>query len=112
MALLTAQTSLRAANDLTFVSATATTGDTFSNTGKEMILVNNGSGGSINVTITTPATVDGLAVADKVIAVGNTKVACLGPFPKGIYDDNDDLVTFVCSSVSSVTVAVIRTGTL
>lgn len=111
MALLTPQLSKRVANDLTMSAATASTGDTFANSGREMVLIVNGSGSPINVTIPTPATVDGdLPVADKVIAVGAGKHALLGPFARSTYNDGDGLVKFTCSSVTTVTVAVIARG--
>lgn len=40
-----------------------------------------------NVTIETPGTVDGLAVTDRVLALANTNVRVVGPFPPGIYNN-------------------------
>jgi hypothetical protein len=107
MALLTKQTSKRTANDLTWAAATSSLGDTFANSGRECLLVNNGGGASIDVTVDTPATADGLAIESKVIAVGAGKIAMLGPWPKATYNDGDGLVKATCSSVSSVTLAVV-----
>lgn len=113
MALLVKQASKRIANDLTMSAATAGTGDTFANDGKVRLLVVNGGVGSINVTITTPATpagrlIDGQAVADRVIAVGAGKHAWLGPFPKGVYNDANGQVKATCSGVTSVTLAILE----
>jgi hypothetical protein len=109
MALLVKQASKRIANDLTMSAATATTGDTFANNGKVRLLVVNGSGAPINVTFLTPSNhlIDGQAVADRVISVGAGKHAWLGPFPKNAYNDSDGLVKATCSSVGSVTLAVL-----
>ncbi|NUR80721.1 MAG: hypothetical protein HOQ21_09795 [Dermatophilaceae bacterium] len=79
-----------------------------------MLVVNNGSGASINVTILNPSTQEGLAVGNRVVAVaaGATKHipvtrqfkqpsdASVGP--------NQALVDY--SAVASVTRAVIRNG--
>lgn len=108
MADITVQPAKRVANDLTLSDPTNSTGDKFVNTGREMLVVINSSVSSINVTITTPATVDGLAITDKVIAVGAGKTALLGSFPRSTYNDGDNKVSFVCSAVADVKVAVIR----
>lgn len=109
MAELTVQPSARVANDLTLSNASGG-GDKFANTGVEMLLVQNGSGGSINVTVATPQTVDGNAVADKVIAVADGKTALLGPFSKATYNDTDGFVNVTYSGTSSVKVAAIKRG--
>lgn len=77
--------------------------DSFANTGKEILEIKNGSGGSINVTIPVQATVDGMAVASDVIAVGNGVTKAIGPFPTGMYNNGSGLVLFTCSATSSVT---------
>lgn len=114
MATITPQSSARVATDLVWVAATVTTGDQWVNTGNEMLLVNNASGAPINVTIPTPILADGnLTVADKVIAVGAGKIGFLGPFPRATYSDAADSfkAKAVCSSVTSVTLAVVKRGT-
>lgn len=50
------------------------------------LLVKNGGGSSINVTIQTPATQGGLAVADQVVAVGAGVQKAIGPFDSRLYD--------------------------
>lgn len=109
MADITPQTTKRTANDITWAAASGG-GDKFVNTGKELLLVKNGSGGSINVTIATPNTVDGLTIADKVIAVADGKTAVLGPWPPATYSNASDskkaAVTY--SGTSSVEVAVVK----
>jgi hypothetical protein len=44
-------------------------------------------GATANVTIVTPGSVDGLAVTDNVIALANTNVRVIGPFPPQVYND-------------------------
>jgi hypothetical protein len=50
-----------------------------------IVMVINGSGGSINVTISTPATVQGLAVAEQVTAVPAGESRFFGPFPAEVF---------------------------
>lgn len=69
------------------------------------LTVKNGSAGSINVTIPTPGTVDGLAIADRVIAVAagaEVRIRTDG----SAYRQSDGSVHIDYSAVTSVTVAV------
>lgn len=61
-------------------------GNMFANTGEEFIIVKNGGGGGINVTIVTPKTEAGLAIADQVIAIPAGQDGYAGPFRKDLYD--------------------------
>ena len=54
--------------------------------GDVFLVVLNGSGGSINVTVQTAATVSGLAVTDQVVAVAAGATKLIGPFPPATYD--------------------------
>jgi hypothetical protein len=103
MALIATTTVSRDGVDIAGAAVAAS--DTFTNTGAEVILISNGSGGSINVTITTSATVDSQAVGDRVVAVGNTVTKAIGPFPRYVYGTT---VTVTCSATSSVTMKVLK----
>lgn len=107
MALLTAQLVDPAGTQISFVAA-AGGGDTFKPTNdRAKLLVNNGGGASINVTIPTPGTVGGLAVADRVVAVTNGTIKAI-PLLKNLYQDPaDGLIDITYSAVTSVTVAII-----
>lgn len=95
--------------NLTFFAATVTTGDATTGGAGVVLLMNNGSGSPINVTITTPEVVEGtLAVGDRIIAVPATTYAAI-PITTRYNDASTGLATFVCSSVTSVTFAVFRT---
>lgn len=107
MATLTVTDISRAGVD-TAGTAAAGGGDQFPNTGAELLVVKNGSGGSINVTVVTQATVDGQAVADPVIAVGPGVEKAIGPFPRWVYSDANGNVQATYSAVTSVTVKVLR----
>lgn len=78
--------------------------------GDVRLIVNNASGGSVNVTIQTAATQGGLAVADQVVAVGAGVQKVIGPFDSRLYDrpsgSADAGKVYVdYSAVASVTVA-------
>lgn len=69
------------------------------------LTVKNGSGGSINVTLSTPGTVGGLAIADRVIAVAagaETRIRTDDP----VLRQTDGSVHVDYSAVTTVTVAV------
>lgn len=81
--------------------------------GGHILLVNNGGAGSINVTVQTPATVDGLAVAEQVVAVAAGQMRAIGPFRPTTYDRpvgavDAGLVYVDFSGVTSVTCACLR----
>lgn len=69
--------------------------------------VKNGSGASVNVTIPTPGTVDGLAIADRVVAVAAGADMLIGLGRGDVYRQTDGSVYVDYSAVTSVTVAVI-----
>ncbi len=86
---------------------TATHGNKFLNDGKTFLEVNNGSGDSINVTFDTPGSVDGFAIADKVVAVGAGVRKKIGPFT-ATFNQADGYVWVVCSAVTTVTIGAFR----
>lgn len=88
--------------------AAAALGDDFVNTGKEAVLLENGSGAPINVTFETPGTVDGLAIADKVVAVPAGGARVVGPFPPSAYNDAQGKVKMTYSDVTTLTVKVLQ----
>ncbi|MEK7178551.1 MAG: hypothetical protein AAB721_02775 [Patescibacteria group bacterium] len=111
MATLTVLTSKRSANgnDLVGVAA-AGGGDVFPNTGKEVVVIKNGGAGAITLTVVTPATIDGLAVADLTATIGVGETRAVGPFPPGVYSTGGVAggnVSLTYSGVTTVTVAVL-----
>lgn len=107
MATLTVVQAVQTGAALALASA-AGGGDEFVNTGKEALIVNNGSGAPVDVTLTTPQTVNGLAVADRAVTVAAGAQSVIGPFPKGLYNDANGKVQIAYSSATSVTVGVLR----
>lgn len=61
----------------------------FINDGRTILQIRNTVGTSRTVTIETPNTVDGLAVANRDVVVAAGKTAFVGPFPRGIYNGVD-----------------------
>lgn len=107
MATITAQTPARSANPITFSNAEAG-GDKFLNTGREYLIIRNAGGSPVNVTVTTPVTTDGLAVSDRVIAIGAGATHFLGPWPKGVYNDGDNFVNLAWETHTDMSLAVIK----
>lgn len=84
-------------------------GDTFDNTGKEIVEVVNGGGAPITVSFDIKETVDGGTVTDQsgTVAAGARKR--FGPFPPRWYNDPvTGRVSIGYSGVSSVTVEVFK----
>jgi hypothetical protein len=104
---ITYQQIVRTGLEQTYAAAVAD-GAKFSNDGRMFLHVKNGSGAPINVTIQTPGTVDGLAIAEQVVAVTNAEERMIGPFPPSIYNQSDGMVYADYSAVTDVTVALLR----
>lgn len=98
---------VRTGNDLAGVTPDAT-GDVWANTGKEFVVIKNGSGSPINVTLKFQVTVDGVAPTDPVVAIAAGAQKLIGPFPVGIYNDASGLAKVTCSAVTSVTLNVMK----
>lgn len=93
----------------TYAAATATTGDTFPCDGRTVLHVKNGSGSSINVTLTSHfATKVGATAADQVTAVAAGGNAFFLLDPDVFADPTTGQATAVCSAVTTVTVAALR----
>jgi hypothetical protein len=105
VALLTTQTI--AATGLTPAYASASGGgDTVRVVRNLFLHVKNGGGSSITVTLATPGTVDGLAIADRAVTVANGAESMI-PITD-VYRASSGLASISYSGVTSVTVAAIR----
>lgn len=107
MAELTVQEAAQAGVALTLNSAAAG-GDEFSNDGRTIIIAENGDGSSTTITVTSEATLAGLAVSDLEVAVAAGATKAIGPFPVNVFNDSDGNVNLSYSSVTSLTVAVLK----
>ena len=106
MALLTTQVITRTGTGLTpALVAAAVGGDSFVNTGKEFLEINNASGAPITVTFALPYTVDGIAVPGKAVAVPAGQRRFIGPWPASFYNDTTtQQVAVTYSGVTSLTI--------
>ena len=96
-------------------TAAETDGHAFDNTGERVFLhVKNASGVSVDLTVVTPNSVDGCAIADKIVSIPAGDNYMVGPFPKGLYEQVDTTLSlaraiwFQCSPTTSVTYAALR----
>lgn len=107
MATLAVQGITTSGLEATYAAATATTGDRFLPADGTFLHVINGNASSVDVVLTTPDTVDGLAIADRTITIPTTEERFIA-VPDSLYRASDGLATVVCTPAASVTLAVIR----
>jgi hypothetical protein len=108
MALLTSQQITRAGLTPS-LAAVGGSGDEFHPGDNVFLRVDNGSGGSINVTVVTPKTVRGQAIADLVVAVPAAGSKLIGPLPKEDYaNPADGKGDISYSATTSLTIAVLE----
>lgn len=109
MAVLSPQTVSNNGLNPTFAAASAG-GDKIAADSRTFLVVKNGGGSSITVTVVTPATVSGLAVADLAVTVPNAGERWIGPFAPGAFADANGQASITYSAVTSVTVGAFRAG--
>jgi hypothetical protein len=111
MAALTVTATTAAGTVLPAASAADVAGDTFANTGRELIEINNADASSKTVTFTTTGTYNigavQYAIADLAVVVSNGTSKVCGPFDTSLFSST---VTIAYSAVTSVTVRVISLG--
>ena len=95
--------------DITPTAVNTPDGNSFVNTGVEKIVVANGSGGTVTVTVAIPASARSLngLITQKTYAIAATKTAVLGPFEPSIFNQPTGFVHVDWSSGTSVTAAVV-----
>lgn len=104
---LTLQDVERSGLEPSYASANAD-GNSFANNSRVVLHAKNGSGSPITVTVKTPGTVDGLAVADRTVAIPAGEERIMGVFPPADYNQSDGSVHVDYSDVTSLTVAALR----
>lgn len=112
---LTVQTTDRDGLTTSYTAGDAANGHDWINTQKEIIHIKNDGGVGITATFITQQTVDGLAVADKAVSVGAGVHMFIGPFSNDIYgltSGSDKLVQVDLDTAASVTVAVMKVGSI
>lgn len=82
-------------------------GDRFVPAARTFLHVKNGSGSSVTVTLATPGSVDGLAIADRTVSVpaGTERMIAV---PSELYRSSDGLADVTWSATTSVTFALVR----
>ncbi len=87
---LTVQEVSRSGLDLRAAEATVVTANVyyFPNDGRTRLYVRNATASTCVVTIDSPKTVDGLAVADRTASVAAAKEFEIGPFPTDYYNND------------------------
>jgi hypothetical protein len=79
------------------------------NNGRVFLHFKKTGAGECTVTITTPVTKGGLAVADRTLTVpATTGDKMIGPFPPSIYNNSSGLLEFTASEVTDLSVAAVR----
>jgi hypothetical protein len=110
MATLSAQSVAAGGTAITFTAAAA--GDKFLNSGNERLVVKNGSGSPITVTIDSPGTCNfGLANAaahDLVVSVAAGAEEWLPLLDLATFNDATGFANIVYSSTTTITVAVVK----
>lgn len=92
----------------TILVAAAVGGDSFAITGQEFLVISNGSGSPITVTMAITQTVDGEAVTNRTYVVAAGHVVVLGGFNPSIYADTNGLLQLTYSGVTTLKVAIIQ----
>lgn len=89
-------------------SAASAGGDEFTPGDGVFLHVKNGSGGAVTVTVVTPGTVVGQAIADVANSVAAGGEEFLGPFPAQHFAGADGKADITWSATTSVTFAVLK----
>lgn len=81
----------------------------FRNDGRTFLLFEKTGSGACTVTITTPGTVGGIAIADQTVTVpATTGDVTVGPFPVKLFNDSNGDVQFTVSDTAGLSMAVLR----
>ncbi|MGC5664929.1 hypothetical protein ACN261_31565 [Micromonospora sp. WMMD723] len=91
-------------------TAAAAGGDKFTGGSDVWVFWENVSGAPITVTVETPGTVAGLAVADLTISVPAGGYAARGPFPASVFGDPAGLVAMTYSTHTGLSFGAWKVG--
>jgi hypothetical protein len=79
------------------------------NNGRTFLHCKKAGAGDCLVTVQTPPTVAGLAIAEQTFTVpATTGDIFAGPFPQSIFNDSIQDLKFTCSEITGLTVAVLK----
>ena len=108
---LAVQVILRSGLNEPVFSAANADGHDVPNSGRMFLYVKNGGGSDSEVTVAAPGTVDGLAIADRVVDVAAGEDEIMGPYPPDIYNEEagvTDTIEVTFEQVTSVTIAALQ----
>jgi hypothetical protein len=108
MALLTIATVSRAGVLVNLGNPAESGGDTFANTGKEFLYVNNTDNGTHQITIASTRSIEGLAVPGRTINIEGGNKRVIGPFPPSLHNDANGLATATFSEPSVMEIQAFR----
>ena len=100
--------------DPTYTAATLTDGNSFRNTGREIVHIKNDGGGTVVVTVPTPSVAGGgLTIEDKVYTLLTTEEIFIGQLDPALFNQpassvDAGLCYIEYDVVTSVTVAIFR----
>ena len=85
------------------LAAASVAGDTMNVTDRTFLVIKNADTVPHTVTLITPGTVSGLAIADKPVVVANGTTVFIGPFGS-VFVDSNDILSMTYDAVVAVTV--------
>lgn len=79
------------------------------NDGRTFLHVKKSGASDCDVTVSTPGSVDGLAIADLVVTVpASTGDVMIGPFPTHLFNDSNHDINVTFSNITGLTCAAVR----
>lgn len=95
---------------VTYAPVAASVGGDKVSPGPGLVLITNGGGSTITVTIAVPGNDKyGHALADITVSIPAAGVRAIGPFSNDLADPSDGLVAITYSAVTSVTIGALAT---
>ncbi len=81
----------------------------FRNDGRVVLLFEKTGAGACTVTLVTPGTAGGLAIADQTVSViASTGDTAVGPLPTSLFNDSSGDVSFTLSDTVGLSVAILK----
>lgn len=95
--------------EVTWNTPSTSSGNTFGNTGRAVVLAKNGATASCAVTFAATQTVTGaaLSVPDLTVSISASTTIAIGPLPKATFNSGSD-VTMSYANDSTLTIAIIK----
>ena len=94
----------------TTLEAANVDGESILNNSAMFVEILNGNAADCNVTVQTPRTVDGLAVAELAVVVSQNERMFIGPFPSTTFNQTGGVIYVDFDTVTDVTIAAWKLG--